>query len=273
MNNEREQLLTDLSLLAVSLKKISELKNEYNSSVKNERNYVIRKMSRHRQSTILKFGCIGAIVSYIIAKFMMADTLAIAWFFITPYMLFILVKFLLKKDDHYGKEKIDAEITALRKQDDIVKTYYNTQVNNSAQVTNINNELNKSGVYDRIPSKYATYVPVVHMLQYVNNMRADTLKEAINLYEQEMHNTNMQKQNDMIINVAQQNLVETLATKAYAKTAAGAAINAAVNSKVYTDYSKQAAYNSETAARNSKNALHYAQTAANTARKIKDRIK
>ncbi|QCT74182.1 hypothetical protein [Macrococcoides canis] len=272
MTNVREQLLTDLSLLATGLKKIDELESAYNNSIIKERAYVIRKMSRNRQFKILKFGLIGIISTYILSSIVDPELTTFLWFFI-PYYIYIMIKFLLSIDDRYRKQKVDNSILSFRKHDNIAQEYYKIQLNNPKQIAKIKQELNNAGVFDRIPNRYAKYIPVFHMFQYVNDMRADSIKEAINLYEQEMHNKSIQEQNRMIIDTTKQNLIETQATKSYAKTAAGAAIGAAINSKKSVEFSKKAAYNSSESARNSKEASHYANVAANTAKNIKNRLK
>ena len=57
-------------------------------------------------------------------------------------------------------------------------------------------KLETSGV---IPEKYRTYHAVSHILEYIKNFRADSLKEGLNLYEEEMSRNKQSGQFDQII--------------------------------------------------------------------------
>lgn len=78
---------------------------------------------------------------------------------------------------------------------------------------------------DFVPTKYRHSADVNWLFTYLDDGRADTLKEAINIYEQELHNWRMEQMQQQIIDTTQQAALD-------AEAARIAAQNAEVNSAV-----------------------------------------
>lgn len=50
-----------------------------------------------------------------------------------------------------------------------------------------------------VPNEYLGTLPIGEMRKYLLHQRANTLPEAINLYEEQLHRWKLEEQNDMIL--------------------------------------------------------------------------
>ncbi len=136
-----------------------------------------------------------------------------------------------------GKEnkRVEAEKSRLRniaydklhkKQDEILKE--------------IPEVYNSSSICGRFPLQYTNLDAVDKIRSYITNMRADTLKEAFNILEQEYHNQKM-------LNAQLRTLESQLNTEMAAKGAYNAAVAAAIANSQAAYYARktyEAVYNS-----------------------------
>ena len=106
-------------------------------------------------------------------------------------------------------------------------------------IQDIQNELTRLGVFDRIPKQYTTYKAAVKMFTYLNNFRADTLKEAINLFEQEEHQERMERKQEAILMTAERAAVEARAANMNSAIAASRAASAERHSKMAAENAKK----------------------------------
>ncbi|MCI2947060.1 hypothetical protein FH144_01265 [Staphylococcus caledonicus] len=108
------------------------------------------------------------------------------------------------------------------------------------EINEVNQTLNASGANNRIPEKYAHLHALQSMFEYLYNQRADTLKEAINLYETEAHQARLENKQQQILSTVSQASVDARAAR-YASSIA------ATNSAISAVWAKKASDNSAAA--------------------------
>lgn len=121
----------------------------------------------------------------------------------------IAVVFLFKKNNSVKiekKEKLKSQIQ---------KYEYDLQIN-----TDILNKVIEDN-YEAlcsVPEKYRYIHAISAMLDYLNTMRAETLKEAINLYEEEMHRMRMEMSQQQLLAIQNEQQRTLNSINSYTKT-------------------------------------------------------
>lgn len=88
------------------------------------------------------------------------------------------------------------------------------------EVSDIQHSYNAEGYQEWFPKKYLTMESVSAMWHIVNDARADTIKDAVNLYIQDCHNQHMRQAADQQTAIAQMQLEEQRRTTRSVQTAA-----------------------------------------------------
>lgn len=119
-------------------------------------------------------------------------------YFITALVAVVLIGFIVmlfaihKNKNKKRKAKLAVEVQKceedLKKQVDVLNQIIRVNYSN----------------FIALPEKYRYSFAVSTMLGYLNSMRADNMKEAINLYEEELHRMRMEKGQQRMIMIQQQ---------------------------------------------------------------------
>ena len=107
----------------------------------------------------------------------------------------------------------------LKDQPDIQQHQHNIQ-RHQHTLTDIHHTVAASKAQQRIPKAYTHIHSLRSMFSYLYNQRADTLKEAINLYETESHQARMEGQQQQILSTVTQTSVDAKAAKYASELAA-----------------------------------------------------
>lgn len=85
----------------------------------------------------------------------------------------------------------------------IHKNHFTSSINRINEANKVKNEvatvLNEIDIYKRIPEKYCNAYAASKMYDYFLTYRADNIKEAINLFELEEHQSRLETKQDYII--------------------------------------------------------------------------
>ena len=124
----------------------------------------------------------------------------------------------LKTNQLLNRKDIKAE-KELKDQPDIQQHQHNIQ-RHQHTLTDIHHTVAASKAQQRIPKAYTHIHSLRSMFSYLYNQRADTLKEAINLYETESHQARMEGQQQQILSTVTQTSVDAKAAKYASELAA-----------------------------------------------------
>ena len=157
-----------------------------------------------------------------------------------------------------GYKKAEKE---LKDQPDIQQHQHNIQ-RHQHTLTDIHHTVAASKAQQRIPKAYTHIHALRSMFSYLYNQRADTLKEAINLYETESHQARMEGQQQQILSTVTQTSVDAKAAK-YASELATS------NSQASAIWAERAAHSARAANENAAEASQNASAAATHAYKAR----
>ena len=105
-------------------------------------------------------------------------------------IIIVILYFLIK--NLYSNFIIKPKINRLMWQINEIDSQINDIINNNIEV------------FKNIPPKYCYYFSVNYMLETMINQRSDSLKEAINIYEDQIHKWNMENYQQQICEVNRQ---------------------------------------------------------------------
>ncbi|AIF45549.1 hypothetical protein [Virgibacillus sp. SK37] len=236
MELTKEQLLDDFSVLALSNKEVVKNDNIINSNNK--------AINEHIHKSLKKQLNVFLLASVFLLIFILPYVIGTPVSFVLIVVFFFAIRYCKKSLDNpnsfFGKSSFYSNQrskilnkNAMQEKLKLIDTA--TQRNNQ-----INQSLNEAGIFMRIPEQYTTYKASVKIFTYLFNSRADTLKEAINLFMQEEHQERMEAKQDYIINKTEQAAMDARAARIEASIAAAASQSAA-------SYSQQASENSKRA--------------------------
>lgn len=170
----------------------------------------------------------------------------------------------LKTNQLLNRKDIKAE-KELKDQPDIQQHQHNIQ-RHQHTLTDIHHTVAASKAQQRIPKAYTHIHSLRSMFSYLYNQRADTLKEAINLYETESHQARMEGQQQQILSTVTQTSVDAKAAKYASELAAS-------NSQASAIWAERAAHSARAANENAAEASQNASAAATHAYKARKILK
>lgn len=252
LNEDKQLLLNDLATLIVANEEISKESRQINQL--RAANYeIVEKVLKKQMSKILLF---PLIILFVIAAFPIPIINPLLYF-IFPSTVILLIMIVLSVAYFYSRKALKNKNSKLRNssyfdkliqnimQKDITIQNNNQLIANSKQVNSkIQQELYNLGIFDRIPKQYTTPKAAIKIFTYIYNHRADTLKEAINLFEQEEYQERMEGKQDAILKAAER-------AEVAARVASMNSAIAAYGSNLAVGYAKSAAASAQKAANKS----------------------
>lgn len=217
MGLPKEALLDDLALIARSSEEVSENNRVINNGHRAIDEYVYKTFKRQ-----INYVLIGAIIFalFILPKVIFGFTLPFLVLVVSIVVCTYCKKALDKSSSLFHKSSIYKSRQSKLKESRFVQDN-EKMISDAAQKNNqISQSLAESGVFSRIPEQYANYRAAAKMFTYIYNLRADTLKEAINLFELEEHQERMEAKQDHIINKTEEAAMHARAAAIEASLAA-----------------------------------------------------
>lgn len=130
----------------------------------------------------------------------------------------------LKKYSVYNQETCFTNKYLNKKEKLLKKNSFSNSIARIEEATKVKNEvatvLNEIDIYKRIPEKYCNAYAAAKMYDYFLTFRVDNLKEAINLFELEEHQSRLEAKQDYIIKQNDQIHIDVLASKYASELAA-----------------------------------------------------
>lgn len=179
--NEREQAL---SVIESALPVFQEINNLYLSAHNLNQQVMMRQVKtadrNGKSSAVLAYGAAAlcffgmSFISRIVAKITNSDIIVIVMIILTIVLcvnVYIRVKRNVKNTPAFSEYEVDAKRSQI---DAISNEIYN--------ITTANQE-----IIDQIPRDYRYYDAVIFLESMLVNGRADSMKEALNLYETHLH--------------------------------------------------------------------------------------
>lgn len=270
MDNTKEQLMSDIALMIKGHNQIQTCNQTINKENKKIHNMILNHIKRKNMLFLLLPGLAVMILSILlfhsVSLFCIGIFIMIAWFTQNKKVKKPSKNFINSNRYSNAQQEIHAQPEAQNALQHIR--------DNKNIITEVNQTLNTSGVYSRIPSAYSHITALSSMFNYLYNHRADSLKEAINLFETESHQARMEGQQQQILSKVTQTSIDARAAKyasnlAATNSAASAhwANQASEYSKEARDYAASASYQSSEANRKA----GYAAADAHKARKHNER--
>lgn len=249
LSENKQLLLNDLATLIVANEATNKELRLINNLQAANQGIIEKGLKKQLSKTLL----LPLIIIFAIAAFPIPIINPLLYF-IFPSSVILLIMVVLLVAYLYSRKALKNKNSKFRKssyfgklihnimQQDITIQNNNQRIAKSKQViSEIQQELYNQGIFERIPKQYTTPKAVIKMFTYVYNQRADTLKEAINLFEQEEHQERMEQKQDAILRASERAEVEARAARINAAIAAASAEQA-------VDYAKGAAASAQQAA-------------------------
>lgn len=271
MNNSKEQLMSDIALMIKGKTQIQNCNNTINKENNKLRKMTLNNIKRKNMLFFLLPALAIIILSIILFH-------SVGLFFIGAIVFGVWIfqnKKIKNPSKHFlTSNRYENAQKEVFEQDSAKLALQNIRSNQST-LSEINQTLNASGVYNRIPNSYSNIDALSAMFNYLYNQRADTLKEAINLFETESHQARLEGQQKHILSKVTETSIDARAARcasnlAATNSAASAhwAREASHNSAEARDYAASANYHASEASRKA----GYAAADAHKARKNTERL-
>ncbi|MHB7935619.1 hypothetical protein [Staphylococcus haemolyticus] len=233
MNELQESTLKDLALCI----KASQTIKEQESIIKAENGNISYGVIKNIRNNLLLTRLIPAILFSCLFFYFSYNFL----YLLIAISFYVVYYFGLKKYSVYNRETCSTDNYLNKKEKLLKKKSFPNSIARIKEATRVKNEvitvLDEIGMYKRIPEKYCNAYAAAKMYDYFLTYRADNLKEAINLFELEEHQSRLEAKQDYIIKQNNQIQIDVLASRYAAELAAcesqkakSAASTASINS-------------------------------------------
>lgn len=258
MYQTKEQLMSDIALL-IKAHDQKEFQNKLIRQKEQEIKHLILKQVKKKNMLIL---LLPSLVMILISLFIYHSTSLMMIGLILLIVWFVKNKNIRPENKSITKSKgYKKAEKELKYQPDIQQHQHNIQ-RHQHTLTDIHHTVAASKAQQRIPKAYTHIHALRSMFSYLYNQRADTLKEAINLYETESHQARMEGQQQQILSTVTQTSVDAKAAK-YASELATS------NSQASAIWAERAAHSARAANENAAEASQNASAAATHAYKAR----
>ena len=258
MHQTKEQLMSDIALLI----KAHDQKEFQNKLIRQEEQKIKHLTLKQVKKKNMLMLLLPSLVMILISLFIYHSSNLMIIGFILLIVWFVKNKNSKPENKSVikskGYKKAEEE---LKNQPDIQQHQHNIQ-RHQHTLTDIRHTVTASKVQQRIPKAYTHIHALRSMFSYLYNQRADTLKEAINLYETESHQARMEGQQQQILSTVTQTSVDAKAAKYASELAAS-------NSQASAIWAERAAHSARAANENAKEASQKAGAAATHAYKAR----
>lgn len=258
MYQTKEQLMSDIALL-IKAHDQKEFQNKLIRQEEQEIKHLTLKQVKKKNMLIL---LLPSLVMILISLFIYHSTSLMMIGLILLIVWFVKNKNIRPENKSITKSKgYKKAEKELKDQPDIQQHQHNIQ-RHQHTLTDIHHTVAASKAQQRIPKAYTHIHSLRSMFSYLYNQRADTLKEAINLYETESHQARMEGQQQQILSTVTQTSVDAKAAK-YASELATS------NSQASAIWAERAAHSARAANENAAEASQNASAAATHAYKAR----
>lgn len=258
MYQTKEQLMSDIALL-IKAHDQKEFQNKLIRQEEQEIKHLTLKQVKKKNMLIL---LLPSLVMILISLFIYHSTSLMMIGLILLIVWFVKNKNIRPENKSITKSKgYKKAEKELKDQPDIQQHQHNIQ-RHQHTLTDIHHTVAASKAQQRIPKAYTHIHSLRSMFSYLYNQRADTLKEAINLYETESHQARMEGQQQQILSTVTQTSVDAKAAK-YASELATS------NSQASAIWAERAAHSARAANENAAEASQNASAAATHACKAR----
>lgn len=258
MYQTKEQLMSDIALL-IKAHDQKEFQNKLIRQEEQEIKHLTLKQVKKKNMLIL---LLPSLVMILISLFIYHSTSLMMIGLILLIVWFVKNKNIRPENKSITKSKgYKKAEKELKDQPDIQQHQHNIQ-RHQHTLTDIHHTVAASKAQQRIPKAYTHIHALRSMFSYLYNQRADTLKEAINLYETESHQARMEGQQQQILSTVTQTSVDAKAAK-YASELATS------NSQASAIWAERAAHSARAANENAAEASQNASAAATHAYKAR----
>lgn len=209
MYQTKEQLMSDIALL-IKAHDQKEFQNKLIRQEEQEIKHLTLKQVKKKNMLIL---LLPSLVMILISLFIYHSTSLMMIGLILLIVWFVKNKNIRHENKSITKSKgYKKAEKELKDQPDIQQHQHNIQ-RHQHTLTDIHHTVAASKAQQRIPKAYTHIHSLRSMFSYLYNQRADTLKEAINLYETESHQARMEGQQQQILSTVTQTSVDAKAAK------------------------------------------------------------
>lgn len=258
MHQTKEQLMSDIALLI----KAHDQKEFQNKLIRQEEQKIKHLTLKQVKKKNMLMLLLPSLVMILISLFIYHSSNLMIIGFILLIVWFVKNKNIRPENKSITKSKgYKKAEEELKNQPDIQQHQHNIQ-RHQHTLTDIRHTVTASKVQQRIPKAYTHIHALRSMFSYLYNQRADTLKEAINLYETESHQARMEGQQQQILSTVTQTSVDAKAAK-YASELATS------NSQASAIWAERAAHSARAANENAAEASQNASAAATHAYKAR----
>ena len=209
MYQTKEQLMSDIALL-IKAHDQKEFQNKLIRQEEQEIKHLTLKQVKKKNMLIL---LLPSLVMILISLFIYHSTSLMMIGLILLIVWFVKNKNIRPENKSITKSKgYKKAEKELKDQPDIQQHQHNIQ-RHQHTLTDIHHTVAASKAQQRIPKAYTHIHSLRSMFSYLYNQRADTLKEAINLYETESHQARMEGQQQQALSTVTQTSVDAKAAK------------------------------------------------------------
>lgn len=251
MYQTKEQLMSDIALL-IKAHDQKEFQNKLIRQEEQEIKHLTLKQVKKKNMLIL---LLPSLVMILISLFIYHSTS------LMMIGLILLIVWFVKNKNIRPENKSITKSKGYKKAEKELKDQPDIQ-RHQHTLTDIHHTVAASKAQQRIPKAYTHIHSLRSMFSYLYNQRADTLKEAINLYETESHQARMEGQQQQILSTVTQTSVDAKAAKYASELAAS-------NSQASAIWAERAAHSARAANENAAEASQNASAAATHAYKAR----
>ena len=258
MHQTKEQLMSDIALLIKAHDQEKSQDRLIRQEEKEIKHLILKQVKKKTMLMLLLPSLVMILISLFIyhsTSLMMIGLILLIVWFVKNKNIRPENKSITKSKGYKKAEK------ELKDQPDIQQHQHNIQ-RHQHTLTDIHHTVAASKAQQRIPKAYTHIHALRSMFSYLYNQRADTLKEAINLYETESHQARMEGQQQQILSTVTQTSVDAKAAK-YASELATS------NSQASAIWAERAAHSARAANENAAEASQNASAAATHAYKAR----
>ncbi|WP_210135425.1 hypothetical protein [Staphylococcus sp. GDX8P80P] len=216
MNELQESTLKDLALCI----KASQMVDEQNNIIEKENIYIRDKVIKNIRRNAL----IYRLVIFILF-FLLLSSIYLKFRYVLLGLIVYIIYFIrIKKYSKNNPAFLNSMKYSFTRNRLIHKNHFTSSINRINEANKVKNEvatvLNDIDIYKRIPEKYCNAYAAAKMYDYFLTYRADNLKEAINLFELEEHQSRLEAKQDYIIKQNDQIQIDVLASRYASELAA-----------------------------------------------------